>query len=348
MTPSPAGGGTVVYVGNAESNEIGVLRLDARNGGLTAVEMVAVPGIAKPGMSMPLAVSPDRRFLYAGLRGEPLVAAGFAIDPASGKLTHIANGPLADSMAYIVTDRSGRFLLAASYGGDKVTVNPIGPPGVVQAPLQIMATAPKAHCILPDAANRYVLATSLGGDLVHQLRFDAATGTLSANTPPSVGVAAKAGPRHLVFHPSGRFAFLMNELDATIDAFAYDAESGRLAPLQTVSALPRGFAGTPSAADIHVTPDGRFLYGSERGSSTLAGFAVDPASGMLSPIGNVPTETQPRGFAIDPSGRYLLAVGQLSNRMTSYAIDAASGILTELKTHAMGKNPNWVEIVALR
>ena len=127
--------------------------------------------------------------------------------------------------------------------------------------------------------------------------------------------------------------------------FDYDAGTGQLKEKQTVSALPPDFQGKPSAADLHITPDGKFLYGSERTTSTLAGFKVDPANGMLSPIGSVPTEKQPRGFNIDSSGRYVLAVGQLSHGLSSYRIDADSGTLIKLKEYPMGKNPNWIEIV---
>ena len=347
MTVPAASAATFVYVGNAESNEVYVLQLDADTGELSLVEKVALPGIAKAGPTTPMAVSPDRRFLYVGVRSEPFTVVGFAIDPSTGKLRHVANGPLADSVAYIATDRSGRYLLGASYGGNKVTVNPIAPPGTVQPASQIVATEPNAHAILADPANRYVLSTSLGSDLVHQFRFDAAQGKLTPNTPPSAAVKTKAGPRHFVFHPKGTFVYLLNELNASVDVFAYDAASGQLKGVQTLSALPPGFDGKPWAADIHVTPDGRFVYASERTSSTLAAFKVDATNGMLSLIGHTPTEKQPRGFAIDPSGRYLLAVGQLSHAMSSYRIDAQSGQLTKLKEYPMGKNPNWVEIVTL-
>ncbi len=347
MMASPARAASFVYVGNAESNEIYVLQLDGQSGGLTLVEKVPIPGITTPGSSTPMAVSPDRRFLYAGTRGEPKIAAGFAIDPASGKLKHIASGPLADSMAYIATDRTGRFLLGASYPGHKITVNPIGPRGTVQPPQQVLPNHPNAHSILADAGNRYVLALTLGNDLVNQFTFDAATGRLAPNTPPSVRVKEKAGPRHLVFHPNGKFVYVIGELDGSVYVFDYDAGTGQLKEKQTVSALPPDFQGKPSAADLHITPDGKFLYGSERTSSTLAGFKVDPANGTLSPIGSVPTEQQPRGFNIASSGRYLFAVGQLSHGLSSYTIDADGGKLTKLKEYPMGKNPNWVEIVDL-
>jgi 6-phosphogluconolactonase len=347
LMSSPARAATFVYVGNAESNEIYVLQLDRQTGDLTVLEKVPIPGIDKPGISTPMSVSPDRRFLYVGTRGEPKVAVGFAIDPASGKLKHVASGPLADSMAYIATDRTGRFLLGASYPGHKVTVNPIGPPGTVQPPQQVLTDHPNAHAILADPANRHVLVPTLGNDRVNQFTFDAATGKLTPNTPPAVVVKAKAGPRHIVFHPNGKLVYVVGELDGAVYVFDYDGGTGRLSEKQVVSALPPDFQGKPSAADLHITPDGKFLYASERASSTLAGFKVDPATGSLSPIGNVPTEKQPRGFNVDSSGRFLLAVGQLSHAMSSYAIDPTSGTLTKLKEYPMGKNPNWVEIVDL-
>src|SRR6266446_4583405 len=153
---SSAGAATFVYVGNSDSQEVSVLELKS-NGDLTPVETTAVPGPAKPGGSLPLAVSPDKKRLFAGLRNEPYSMVTFAIDAKTGKLTLVGQGPLADSMAYVVTDRSGKFLLGASYGGNKVSVNPIGPDGVVQPAQQIVATQPNAHCIMPAPSNRYVL-----------------------------------------------------------------------------------------------------------------------------------------------------------------------------------------------
>ena len=344
MAP-PARAATFVYVGNAESNEVYVLQLDRQSGDLTVVEKVPIPGITKPGISTPMSVSPDRRFLYVGTRGEPKIAAGFAIDPASGKLKHVANGPLADSMAYIATDRTGKFLLGASYPGHKITVNPIGSPGTVQPPHQVLTDHPNAHSILADASNRHVLAATLGNDRVNQFKFDESTGMLAPNTPPSVRVKEKAGPRHFAYHPNGKLVYVLGELDGSVYVFDYDASTGLLKEKQTVSALPPDFQGKPSAADLHITPDGKFLYGSERTTSTLAGFKVDPASGTLTAIGSVPTEKQPRGFAVDPSGRYVLAVGQLSHALSSYRIDADGGKLIKLKEYPMGKNPNWIEIV---
>jgi 6-phosphogluconolactonase len=343
---SSAGAATFVYVGNSDSQEVTVLELKS-SGELTPVETTAVPGPAKPGGSLPLAVSPDKKRLYVGLRNEPYSVVTFMIDAKTGKLKLVGPGPLADSMAYIVTDRSGKFLLSASYPGHKVTVSPIGADGVVQTAQQIMPTQPNAHCIVPDPTNKYVLHTSLGGDLVYQEKFDAKTGQLTPNDPPSVSVKAKAGARHLVFSPNKKFVYLVSELDGSIYVFPWDARTGTLKKeVQVASSLPKGFDGKPWAADIHVTPDGKFLYASERTTSTLAAFSVDPKTGMLTPIDSFPTEKQPRGFNIDPTSRYLLSVGQLSNSLTSYAIDKKTGKLTKLKEYPMGKNPNWVEIVS--
>lgn len=344
---SSASAATFVYVGNADSQDISVLELKA-NGDLTPVETMAVPGPAKPGGSLPLAISPEKHRLYAGLRNEPYTAVTFDIDAKTGKLKLVGPGPLADSMAYLSIDRTGRFLLSASYGGNKVTVNAIGPNGVIVPAQQVIATEPNAHCIIFDPTNRYVLHTSLGGDVIYQQKFDAKTGRLTPNDPPTVSVKAKGGPRHLVFSPDRQFVYLIDELDAAIYVFPWDAATGTLKQeVQVTSALPKGFDGKPWAADIHLTPDGKFLYASERTSSTLAAFRVDTKTGLLTSIGSTATEKQPRGFNIDPSGSYLLAVGQLSNSMTSYAIDKKTGALTKLKETPVGRNPNWVEIVTL-
>jgi 6-phosphogluconolactonase len=343
---SSANAATFVYVGNSDSQEVNVLELKA-SGELTPIETTAVPGPAKPGGSLPMAVSPDKKRLYVGLRNEPYSVVTYTIDAKTGKLKLVGPGPLADSMAYIVTDRSGKFLLSASYPGHKVTVSPIGADGVVQAATQIMPTQPNAHCIMPDPTNHFVLHTSLGGDLVYQEKFDAKTGKLTPNDPPSISIKAKAGARHLVFSPNRKFVYLISELDGSIYVFPWDAKTGTLQKeVQVTTSLPKGFDGKPWAADIHLTPDGKFLYASERTSSTLAAFSVDAKTGMLTPIDSFSTEKQPRAFSIDPTGHYLLSVGELSNSMTTYAIDNKSGKLTKLKEYPVGKKPNWVEIVS--
>jgi 6-phosphogluconolactonase len=347
MMTTAASAATYLYVGNAGSNEIFIYSLDGKTGELTRIDKLTVPGITKAGSSMPMAVSPDKKFLYAGFRGEPMVAATFTIDGKTGKLTHVGNGPLADSMAYISTDHTGKWLLGASYPGHKVTVNPIGPNGVIEAVKQSIPNLPNSHSIIPDNSNQHVLSPSLGADVVNEFTFDAKTGTLTPNTPPSMKVKDKNGPRHFRYSSDEKFVYLLNETAAVVDVFTYDATKGVLTKqIQEITALPlEGPKEKIWAADIHLTPDGKFLYASERGTSTIAQYQVDAKTGMLTANGSVPTEQQPRAFEIDPTGKFLYAVGELSDSMTSYAIDAKSGALTKLKQYPVGKNPNWVQII---
>jgi 6-phosphogluconolactonase len=332
----------VAYVSNADSRDISVLKLDRDKGTVQAMQNVDTGG-----MVMPMSLSPDKRFLYAALRSEPFSIATFAIDPRSGALTRVGTAPLPDSMANIMTDRSGRWLFAASYGGHKISVSPIGADGVVRPAISVLPTGKNAHAAIIDAANKNLLVTNLGSDQVLQFGFDAATGKLTPNDPAAFVTRTGAGPRHLVFHPDGKHAYLLYELDASLDLLAYDAQHGTLKAVKTWSTLPGGFTGKPWAADLHLTPDGKFLYTSERNSNTIAMWKVDAASAEVALIGHQPTEKQPRGFQIDPTGQWLLAVGQASNELTAYRIDTASGKLTPVASLPMGKNPNWVEIVDL-
>ncbi|MDD1523216.1 MULTISPECIES: lactonase family protein [Bradyrhizobium] len=337
---------TFAYVGNADSNDISVFKM-SESGEMTLVQTAAFKGVEKPGSSTPLAITPDHRVLIAGIRSQPYVAVSFAIDPKTGELSHLGNGPLADSMAYIAIDRSGKFLFSASYGGNKVALNPLFGNGVAGEPKQVIPTGLNAHAFLPSPDNRFAFATNLGSDQVLAFAFDAAAGTLTPSDPPAHKVPEKSGPRHFVFHPGGKFVYLLHELNGDVAAFTYEARSGAWDEIQRTTALPDGFSGKPWGADIHITPDGRFLYASERTTSTLTAYKVDGSSGKLTTIGSVPTEKQPRGFQVDPAGRYLAAVGELSDSMTVYAIDQGSGALAKLKSYPTGKKPNWVEFLNL-
>jgi 6-phosphogluconolactonase len=245
--------GTIAYVSNAESKEIFAFDMDPARGTLSLIERVAVPGTDLPSpTSLPLAVSPDHRFLYAALRSPPFAASSFAIDQSSGRLSQVAVTPLLCAMAYIVTDRSGRFLLAASYTNARLAIYPIDAAGRIEArPTQITPTGPNAHCILVDAANRFAYSAVLGADHVVQLLFDPATGTFAPNAPPTVTTRARSGPRHLAFHPNGRFIYLLNQTDATIVAYRIEPGSGVLSEIETVTTLPAHFLGEANAADIH-------------------------------------------------------------------------------------------------
>jgi 6-phosphogluconolactonase len=346
---TPASAATYMYVGNAGSNEIVTLTLDPKTGDLKEIDRFTVPGITKAGGSIPMSVSPNKKFLYAGFRAEPLAAAAFSIDAKTGKLKHLGNGPLAHSMAYIATDRTGKWLLSASYPGHMVTVNPIGADGIVQASTQSIPSLPNSHAILADKSNTHVLSPSLGADVVNQFKFDAKKGTLTPNDPPSTKVVDKAGPRHFRFSKDERFVYLLNELKAIIIVFPYDAKKGVLGKeLQTISALPEGKPPEKIwAADIQLTPDGRYLYATERGTSTISQYTIDPKTGMLTANGSVATEKQPRAIAIGPTGKHLYAVGELSDGLTIYGIDAKTGKLAPTKQMPIGKNPNWIEIVTL-
>lgn len=338
---------TFLYVGNGETRDVSAFRLDQENGDLAPIGTFAVPGPTKSCFSFPLAVSPDKRVLFVVLRNEPWSVRSFAIDAASGRLDYLGFGPLADNTCYISTDKTGRFLLSASYQGNKIAVNPIGSDGIVQPAQQIIDTELKSHSILVDAANRHALSACLGGDIFYQWRFDAQTGRLTPNEPPFVSVKKHSGPRHFVFHPDGRIVYLLNEHAVTIYVYDYDPGKGTLTERQVVDALTPTPGDKIWATDIHITPNGRFLYAAERGSSTLAMLKVDPGDGALSLTGHIVTEKQPRGFAIDPTGRFLYCTGQLSTRMSSYAIDGGSGNLAKLNDYPVGKNPNWIEIVKL-
>jgi 6-phosphogluconolactonase len=358
----PAPAKTFVYVSCADDAEIAILEMNLDNGDLKLI------GKAKAGKTvMPMAVSPDRRFLYASIRSIPYSVASYSIDSNKGELTHLSTVSLPDNMANISTDKTGRFLLAASYTGHKISVNPIGWRGLVQAdPTQVMMTGRNAHAILPDPSNRFVYVPNLGSDQVMQLIFDEKAGILTPNKPPAVYTKFGAGPRHLDFSPNNRFVYVLNELDGTVNAYAFDNQTGLLSEIQSISAVPRDSKlppgipavgiGAPQAtpsvereeikcADIHMTPDGRFLYASERTTSTLAAFAVDSATGKLRYINNFETEKQPRGFHIDPRGNFLIAAGQKTEHCSVHRINRATGELQRLKRYLLGKNPNWIEIV---
>lgn len=341
MAASLAHAATYAYVSNSDSRDISVFAVDTANGALTAIETVPVDGTV-----MPMALSPDHRRLYAALRSTPYRVVSFAINPLDGRLIELGRAPLADSMAYVSTDASGRYLFSASYGGNLLAVNRIGADGVAGDVRQTVKTGPMAHAIRQSPDGRYAFASVLGADAWLRLPFDASTGMLTDDTTPAYRLPDKSGPRHFVFSSNGRFAYLIDELDGKLHVLALSHGGADARPIQTVSILPPDFHGDkPWGADLHLTPDGRFLYASERTSSTLAGYRVDATSGRLARIGTFATEQQPRGFAIDPSGKYLLAAGQLSPTLAVYRIDGHTGHLDAIGKYPVGKGANWIEIV---
>ncbi len=363
-----AGERTFVYVSNANSGDISMFAMNAENGRLTDL------GRAEAGKAtMPMAVSPDQRFLYASIRSQPYRVASYAIDSWTGKLELLSIVPMAESMAYISTDATGRFLFGASFGSDMISVNPIGRHGFAQAEVtSLVKVGRHAHAILPDPSNRFVYATNLGNDQILQMLFDEKTGVLTLNTPATAPAKPDAGPRHFCFTPNNRFAYVLNELNGTVTCYDVDAATGRLTEKQSISIIRPGTDIVPGsirpplsasgkveqekekakpviwAADIHITPNGRFVYASERTTSTLACFVADPITGKLVYTQSVDTETQPRGFNIDTKGKYLVAAGEKSDHISVYGIDPENGALTLVERYATGENPNWVEIVNFR
>jgi 6-phosphogluconolactonase len=359
----PALAATFVYVSNAEDGDIGTYRL------LDSGELQPGARAKAANLVMPMAVSPDRRFLYAAVRSKPFSVHAYSIDRSTGDLKPLSVSPLAESMPYISLDKSGRFLFGASYGGALVSVNAVGSDGRVAAePLQVIQVGRNAHSIRSDGSNKFVYVPALGTDQIFQFKFDAKSGRLSSNTPAVFQMKPSVGPRHYVLSRDNKFLYLLSELQGTVTTFALDGKTGGLTEVGSVSALPpdsklgtgapRGAVGGPNAppprntdndiwaADIHMTPDGKFLYVSERTSSSLAAFSVDAQTGKLGYLGSAPTEKQPRGFAIDPKGKYLVASGEKSETLSVHAIDPASGALKLLRQYPTGKGSNWIEIVS--
>ncbi len=360
---APALAGTFVYVSNADDGDIGTYSMQP-DGKLLPGARVKVANVV-----MPMVLSPDRRFLYAASRSKPFSVHAYAINPGTGALTHLSSTPTADSFPYISLDKSGRFLLGASYGGHVVSVNAVGADGRVAAePLQVIPVGRNAHSIRVDESNKFAFVPTLGSDEMFQFNFDAKSGRLSSNTPAVYLMKPMTGPRHFVNSGDNRFLYVLSELQGAVTTFALDGKTGLLTEMSTASGLspdsklapgtPRGAVGAPGAppprntdndiwaADIHLAPNGRFLYISERTTSTLAAFSVDGASGKLGYLSSTPTERQPRGFAIDPKGRFLVAAGEKSETISVYAIDQASGALKLLDKYPAGKGANWVEIVS--
>jgi 6-phosphogluconolactonase len=345
---------TFVYVSAAEDGNIDAYTMDPGTGALTPIGKFEAAKIV-----MPMAVSPNKKHLYAVVRSQPLRVLTYAIE-ANGALTQKAAAPLPDSMPYVSTDRTGRWLFTASYGGDKLAVSPIGEDGLVTAEaVQVIPTGRNAHSILADRSNKYVYACTLGANQVLQFTFDAKAGKLTPNDPPAVSPVPGNGPRHMALSPDDKYLYVINELSGHVTQYAIDPAKGTLTLVDTISSVPPEAGlpwgkpqvpGTPPpraiwAADIGMTPDGKFLYSTERITSKIALFTVAPGTGKLAYVTNFATEAQPRGIRVDPHGRYLIASGEKSDHLSVYKIDQSSGKLGEPSRYPVGNDANWVEIV---
>jgi len=326
------------YTTKTSSKGIYAFRFDTGTGQLNAIGLAAET--RDPSW---LAVYPDGKFLYAvNEAGKSSAVSGFAVNPKSGKLTPVNQmRALGEDPCYIAFDQKGWYVLVANYTSGNVAVFPLQAGGFIDEPSAVVSDsgttgpikerqeAAHAHWIETSPDNRFALVADLGLDEVLVYRFDAKNGTLAPNEPAFARLKAGSGPRHIVFHPNGKFVLVVSELSSTVTSFAYDAKKGALKEIGTVSTLPPGFSGRNDVAEAAVHPNGRFLYVSNRGHDSIAIFAIDPAKGTLKFVAHVLTGgKEPRHFAIDPSGKYLFAENQFSNNIVVFKIDAATGGLT--------------------
>jgi 6-phosphogluconolactonase len=334
----------LVYVGTytGKSEGIYLYKLSLSSGELTRVGVVK--GVRNPSY---VALDRRRKYLYAvnevddfGGKKSGAVSA-FSIDQKTGGLKFLnQQASLGAAPCYLFVDDASRFVFTANYSSGNVTVFPVGHDGALGEPVETKQYSgsgpnperqegPHAHCILLDQPNRHAYSCDLGTDKIMIFDFDAKIGKLTPAHQPWLQVKPGAGPRHLTFHPNGRYAYVIDELDSTVSALAHDAKKGTLKEMQTVPALPVSFTGSNTTADIHVSPDGRFLYGSNRGHDSIVSFQIDPSTGKLNFIEHTSTQGKtPRNFAIDPSGRLLLVANQNSDSIVTFHIDPSSGKLT--------------------
>src|SRR3974390_388346 len=358
---------TFVYVSNAEDGDIDGYSMD-KAGVLTPL------GKTKAGkLVMPMAVRADQKHLYAVVRSQPLRVITYAIDAATGALKEEATAPLADSMPYASVDKNGRFLFTASYGGHKVAVNPIDATGVITQPAsQVIPTGENPHSIIADRTNKYVYATNLGSAQILQFKFDEKSGKLTPNEPSLIKARPSNGPRHLAISNDNRYLYVLNELSGAVAQFAINQKTGVLSEVDYVGSAPPqsdlqpGFAReavstttttAPTtvaggetmpgiwAADIQITPDGRFMYTTERTNSTISLLSIAPHTGKLTYIASYQTEKQPRGIRLDKTGSFLIAAGEKSNKLSVYKIDKKKDALTPGGRYPVGHGANWVVVL---
>lgn len=334
-----------LYVGTytkGESKGIYAYRYDASSGKATSLGLATET--VNPSF---LTADPTHRFLYAvneltAYKGATTGAvSAFAIDHQTGKLSLLNEvASRGADPCYIAFDKSGKYVLVANYTSGNVAVFPAAKDGRLGESSAFVQHSgkgvnperqegPHAHWIETTADNRFAIVADLGLDEVLVYRFDARDGSLKPNDPSFVKVDPGSGPRHISFHPDGKFAYLLSEMKSTVTVFAYDASRGALHTLQTISTLPKDFTGTNDAAEIHVLPNGKFLYASNRGNDSLAVFAIDQKTGLLKAVDHVSTEGKtPRNFEIDPTGSRLLVANQDTGNIVVFNIDGRTGRLT--------------------
>jgi len=291
-----------------------------------------------------LTIDRGRRFLYAvneigDFLGKPSGGvSAYAIDKLGNLRLLNEQATEGADPCYVTVDEKKRTLLVANYTGGNVSVLPVRSDGTLGMASEVQQhegsgsreqqKGPHAHCVILDRFQRHALSADLGIDKVLIYNFDRATGKLTPGKQPFAELQPGAGPRHLTFHPSGKYLYVINELDSSMAAFKYNEHDGTLTHIDTISTLPSGFSGVSYCADVHVSSSGRFLYGSNRGHNSIVVFEIDSGSGKLKPIEHVSTQGDwPRNFAIDPSGKFLLVANQRSDNVVAFSIDAQTGRL---------------------
>jgi 6-phosphogluconolactonase len=294
-----------------------------------------------PGSSV---FEPRRKIFYLAVRGEGRLLS-FLVK-SDGTLAPQSSVTVYQDPAYVQVDPRGRFLLSAYYATGKVAIHPLSEEGEILADVRWYDTAEKAHAVAIDPSNQFVLVPHTGPNSIFQFRWNSTLGKLTACTPDRIRTGLNTGPRHVVFHPKLPVVYADNEQGSSVTAFHWNAQTGQLSAKQTVSTLPVGFNENNSCARLAMTNDGRFLYASNRGHNSIAGFRIG-IDGLLKPLGQIATEEVPRGFAIAPSDDYLIAAGQKSGKLQVYTIDE-NGRLNPTQKVVTGKQPWWVTCIVLR
>lgn len=327
----------VAYVSGNTPN-IGYYDFDLGTGALTSTGQVAAFA------SNPSFLAMTKTHLYAVAEGGNRVGA-YAIDPSTGALTFIndqssgGTGP-----AHVSVDRSGTFVLAANYTNGMIAVLPVRADGGVNAAVDNRLAGTNAHMILTDAANKFVFVPCKGSDYIAQYAFNATTGALTPNT--NAPTATGAGPRHIAFSPNNKFAYVIDENVSTLMAFSYDASTGRLTELQTVSNRAAGATGNNTGAEVVVHPNGTFVYASNRGDDNVSVFSIG-TDGKVTLVGHIPVGETPRSFTLDPTGAWMLVANQGSDTVTTYKVDASTGMATVSGSPLAFANPSFVGFVSL-
>ncbi len=337
----------------AAGDAISVHKIDPKTGKLTPVDSVALKGAG------PFTFSHDGKRLYAmAADGKSPQIATLEVKP-SGTLSLLHVDAVKLRAGYLKVDRTGQYIAGNHYGPGKASLWKLDGGVYRGTTAQELPLEEKAHSAVFSADNRWLLVPATGPNKVFVNAFHPEEGKLTPNKPPfgsgPAGEDEARQPRHLILHPAKKdILYTTNEREHPgVCVWKWDGEKGTLEPIQNIRTAPDQFEGRISTADLHITPNAKFLYVSNRnivdrkskpvGKSSIVGFRVDAADGRLTMIGHTPCENVPRSFCIDQTGKFVYVAGQIDNRLGVYAIDQDSGNLTKIEQHEVGKRPIWVE-----